>query len=813
MATFTMSNQVRWIGWFLVTISIISSILLRLNVNIHPLLSLADTLIAVLVLLVARLLEPAAQRWPFHSAIARTITFGVVLLPGLSALYQRSLGWTGEAWEIVVVATIQYLALWLVTWRPETKYQWMGILLGSFMFLFCFVMADQVRMQGWLFAYALLGTWWLMSAHWARVERGFLETRSISMIPMRLGLLTLIVALSVVVAWLFAPRDWMVRSLEGFMPTSGGQLYADAAARSGVGDGELLVPAVNDTSIFGPVESEIFLESQQPSLYDVVSELYGEPKGKSKKKQERAISLAGMSDKPADEGRESQEGSREFATVRDPKGIHANNQRAELTKALMLVDARLGHHWKMGSFDSFDGSTWRSSELQTPRFQQQPSLEYHFQKPWIRVAWASKPLFGLHARVGDIRIINLRSPRLPTPNGLTHLHIDRVDRPDFFGFDSLDQHIVMEDREYIPQLTTIHLAQSQPNLHLLRFEQATEYRETHESDFASHRSNPAAVQNWMATAREWTSDASNDWQRVESIVRRLRTEFSVDRSVSPPEDCDDVVGFFLDLKRGPDYLFATTAAILLRSIGIETRFVNGFYARDEKYDPKTRHTQVDVGDMHCWVEAKFCGEWIGIEPTPGYRPPIEYRTWGQWAWQLGYDSVQLAIRHPLVIITCLLVLVMLWQVRILLLAIGWIFLCLSLSYFTTYSHRWSLRMLLGISRLHRTGKCPEETISEWLRRDWQVRFSGSSANWLPQLLAEAYEHETFAPQHLSEDWRRRHILRLRQVRTWTTKVALENVFARSQIGKFTNQIVTRWKASASQPAPTKRTIESYQVNS
>ena len=109
----------------------------------------------------------------------------------------------------------------------------------------------------------------------------------------------------------------------------------------------------------------------------------------------------------------------------------------------------------------------------------------------------------------------------------------------------------------------------------------------------------------------------------------LREGYSHDRLATVPPGCADVVAdFLLRSHRGPDYLFASAAAVLLRSLGYPTRVVSGLYAAPWRYDPLTRHTPVTEEDVHFWAEVRLPdGNWITVEPTPGYSllPPV--RTW------------------------------------------------------------------------------------------------------------------------------------------------------------------------------------------
>jgi hypothetical protein len=104
-------------------------------------------------------------------------------------------------------------------------------------------------------------------------------------------------------------------------------------------------------------------------------------------------------------------------------------------------------------------------------------------------------------------------------------------------------------------------------------------------------------------------------------VERLRNAYILDPSYSVPADClDPLTHFLLESQRGPDYQFASAAAILLRVLGYPTRLVSGFYAHPNHFDPETKHTPVAKEDIHFWPEVMLpSGDWLVIEPTPSYE--------------------------------------------------------------------------------------------------------------------------------------------------------------------------------------------------
>ena len=220
---------------------------------------------------------------------------------------------------------------------------------------------------------------------------------------------------------------------------------------------------------------------------------------------------------------------------------------------------------------------------------------------------------------------------MPSPPHLTAVHIHRLDKIHFFGWTS-DSVIHMPIRKQIPQLSVVRLRSQGVNLQQLRQADFTtgfprpDLLRLHEHSFdseamsiAQHLKLPANLESATAVARQWTRGIPRGWLQVEEIVRRLRTEFTLDMDALAPETCNDVVSHFLEAGRGPDYMFAATAAMQLRKLGYPTRLVAGFYARPERFDQRARQTEVLAEDVHMWAEV-YVGDhaWVPIEPTPGY---------------------------------------------------------------------------------------------------------------------------------------------------------------------------------------------------
>ncbi|MFI4875120.1 MAG: hypothetical protein ACIALR_07275, partial [Blastopirellula sp. JB062] len=195
-----------------------------------------------------------------------------------------------------------------------------GLSLTLTCFAFVFEIAASLTLV--VAIYAVVGLWWLIGNYWDRIQGKFPEGTERS-VPKNAGLLATVVALLLgVCVFLLVDKEQAVTALSGFMPSSGGNQIDSAAANSGVGDGDDLVAGTEDAMSFGPTESEVFLESQMPSLYDVFNDTYDVPvKKKKSNERQRAVALAPdrLQHRHQKVAR-SEQSSREFSLVRKRSG-------------------------------------------------------------------------------------------------------------------------------------------------------------------------------------------------------------------------------------------------------------------------------------------------------------------------------------------------------------------------------------------------------------------------------------------------------------------------------------------------------------
>jgi transglutaminase-like putative cysteine protease len=116
-------------------------------------------------------------------------------------------------------------------------------------------------------------------------------------------------------------------------------------------------------------------------------------------------------------------------------------------------------------------------------------------------------------------------------------------------------------------------------------------------------------------AAQITSSAGNDYDRAAAIENHLRTRYGYTLELLRAPVKDPVANFLFERKQGHCEYFASSMAVMLRSLGIPSRVVNGF--RSDEFNDLTGNYVVRAKDAHSWVEAYFPGYgWQTFDPTP-----------------------------------------------------------------------------------------------------------------------------------------------------------------------------------------------------
>ncbi len=117
-------------------------------------------------------------------------------------------------------------------------------------------------------------------------------------------------------------------------------------------------------------------------------------------------------------------------------------------------------------------------------------------------------------------------------------------------------------------------------------------------------------------AAQITKSASNDFDKAAAIENHLRTRFGYTLQLPQTPVKDPIANFLFERKQGHCEYFASSMAVMLRTLGIPSRVVTGF--RSDEFNDLTGNYVVRAKDAHAWVEAYFPGYgWQTFDPTPG----------------------------------------------------------------------------------------------------------------------------------------------------------------------------------------------------
>lgn len=118
-----------------------------------------------------------------------------------------------------------------------------------------------------------------------------------------------------------------------------------------------------------------------------------------------------------------------------------------------------------------------------------------------------------------------------------------------------------------------------------------------------------------ALADSLTSGLSTRYARVLAVEQYFKREFSYTLDLPLRQDQASLGFFLFERRAGHCEYFSTAMVVLLRSVGIPARNVNGFLGGT--WNTEGRYLAVTQNDAHSWVEVWFPDlGWVPFDPTP-----------------------------------------------------------------------------------------------------------------------------------------------------------------------------------------------------
>jgi transglutaminase-like putative cysteine protease len=127
---------------------------------------------------------------------------------------------------------------------------------------------------------------------------------------------------------------------------------------------------------------------------------------------------------------------------------------------------------------------------------------------------------------------------------------------------------------------------------------------------------PALDRRIPELAEQITSGVDDNYDKAAALERYLLSHFNYTLQLPRTSPKDPLADFLFVRRQGHCEYFASSMAIMLRTLQIPSRVVNGF--RTSEFNDLTSNYVIRASSAHSWVEAYFPGYgWVTFDPTPG----------------------------------------------------------------------------------------------------------------------------------------------------------------------------------------------------
>src|SRR6266567_8490675 len=142
------------------------------------------------------------------------------------------------------------------------------------------------------------------------------------------------------------------------------------------------------------------------------------------------------------------------------------------------------------------------------------------------------------------------------------------------------------------------------------------------ADVSNYLQLPALDPRVRSLAEQISGKAVGPHDKAEAIADYLRLHYGYTLQLPKSTPHDPIANFLFVRRQGHCEYFASSMAIMLRSIGIPSRIVNGFSGGE--FNDLTSQYVIRASDAHSWVEAYIPGEgWMEFDPTPSSGAQIQ----------------------------------------------------------------------------------------------------------------------------------------------------------------------------------------------
>ncbi len=253
--------------------------------------------------------------------------------------------------------------------------------------------------------------------------------------------------------------------------------------------------------------------------------------------------------------------------------------------------------WRGIAFDHFDGREWTvgRSTLKLTLRRDLPvpfPIHEHYGGPVLTQEVHLEPL-GSAMIFGAPRVVRLQG------------------RSDFVTVDDLGNIAVAA-----PSARLQYTVESEPEIGDPRRLRIADTLLPHDARWqARYTQLPSLSPRIAALAREVTAGSTDAYDAATRLTAWLSRELTYTRVLEAPTTADPLEDFLFVRRAGNCEYFAAALAVMLRSLGIPSRVVNGFQRGE--WNPYGRYFMVRLRDAHSWVEVFIDGAgWVTLDPSP-----------------------------------------------------------------------------------------------------------------------------------------------------------------------------------------------------